>query len=270
MAKVVYESQEGRTAGFYQAGKLGGVGIVGGAGLWLTTHFSYLASLIVIAVTMLFFAIALRNIPTVVSEKGAVKDWVKSILVDIQEFLKSKIAVYSALLIMTPIGIGALGGMWSSIADNWDVLPDTIALVTGVLSAITSILGCTVGGWWCEKTNRWKAFFGAGVIMLVITLLMALLPFTPLFYIIGVLTYSFATGLAFAAFSAVVLLAIGKGAASTKYALFSSMGNVAPVYMLAVDGWIYDLRGVQTTLIAEWFCIPGAICFYPLKDAVCK
>ncbi|MFZ0491332.1 MAG: MFS transporter [Salegentibacter sp.] len=251
MAKVVDESQKGRTAGFYQAGNLGGIGIGGGAGIWLTTHFSYLISLIVIAVAMLFCALALRNIPTVVSEKGAVKERVKSILFDVRELLKSKIAIYSALLIMTPIGIGALGSMWSSIAANWSVLPDTIALVTGVLSAIASILGCTVGGWWCDKMNQWWGFFGAGFIMLVITLILAVVPFTPLFYIAGVLFYAFATGLAFAAFSAVVLHAIGKGAASTKYALFSSLGNVAPVYMLAVDGWIYDLKGVKVTLLME-------------------
>jgi MFS family permease len=173
--------------------------------------------------------------------------------VDVKELLKSKIAVYSSILAITPIGIGALGGMWSSIADNWEVLPDTIALVTGVLSAIASIVGCTVGGWWCDKTNRWWGFFGAGVIMLLITLFMAYLPFTPLFYIIGVLFYAFTTGLAFAAFSAVVLHAIGKGAASTKYAVFSSLGNIPTVYMLAADGWIYDLHGVRASLLMETF-----------------
>lgn len=251
MAKVVDENQKGRTAGFYQAGNLGGIGIGGGAGIWLTSHFSYLVSLIVIAVAMLFCVIALKNIPTVVSEKGAIKHRLKSILVDVRELLKSKIAIYSAILIMTPIGIGALGSMWSSIAENWSVLPDTIALVTGVLSAGASILGCTVGGWWCDKMNQWWGFFGAGFIMLWITVVLAIVPFVPFFYITGVLFYAFSTGLAFAAFSAVVLHAIGKGAASTKYALFSSLGNVAPVYMLAVDGWIYDLKGVKTTLIAE-------------------
>lgn len=251
MAKVVDESKKGRTAGFYQAGNLGGIGIGGGAGLWLTTHFSYLISLLVIAGSMLLCIVALINIPTVLSEKGSIKDRLKSIAVDIRDLLKSKIAVYSSLLIITPIGIGALGSMWSTTADNWSVLPDTIALVTGILSAIASILGCTVGGWWCDKMNQWWGFFGAGIIMLLITIAMAFLPFTPFIYIIGVLLYAFSTGLAFAAFSAVLLHAIGKGAASTKYALFSSLGNIAPVYMLAADGWIYDLKGVKITLLME-------------------
>ena len=37
--------------------------------------------------------------------------------------------------------------------------------------------------------------------------------------------------------------AIGRGAASTKYAALSSLGNVPVVYMTAVDGWVHDRFG---------------------------
>ena len=47
----------------------------------------------------------------------------------------------------------------------------------------------------------------------------------------------------YAAFSAVVLFAIGRGAASTKYAALSSLGNVPVVYMTALDGWVHDRFG---------------------------
>ena len=39
------------------------------------------------------------------------------------------------------------------------------------------------------------------------------------------------------------LFAIGRGAASTKYAALSSLGNVPVVYMTALDGWVHDRFG---------------------------
>jgi hypothetical protein len=54
-----------------------------------------------------------------------------------------------------------------------------------------------------------------------------------------------------AAFSAIVLHAIGGGLASTKYALVSSIGNFAPVYLTAFDGWLHDTYGIKAMLIGE-------------------
>ncbi len=58
-------------------------------------------------------------------------------------------------------------------------------------------------------------------------------------------------GVAYAAFSAVVLFAIGRGAASTKYATLSSLGNLPVIYMTAVDGWAHDHFGTAGMLHTE-------------------
>ncbi len=57
--------------------------------------------------------------------------------------------------------------------------------------------------------------------------------------------------MAYAAFSAIVLLAIGRGAASTKYATLSSLGNLPVVYMTASDGWVHDRFGTAWMLHSE-------------------
>jgi nitrate/nitrite transporter NarK len=57
--------------------------------------------------------------------------------------------------------------------------------------------------------------------------------------------------MAYAAFSAVILLAIGRGAASTKYATLSSLGNLPVVYMTALDGWVHDRLGTARMLHIE-------------------
>ena len=50
-----------------------------------------------------------------------------------------------------------------------------------------------------------------------------------------------------------VLFAIGRGAASTKYAALSSLGNVPVVYMTALDGWVHDRFGTGWMLQTDAF-----------------
>ena len=52
----------------------------------------------------------------------------------------------------------------------------------------------------------------------MVAITMAVAPRTPNAFTVGVLAYALTCGMAYAAFSAIVLLAIGRGAASTKYA----------------------------------------------------
>lgn len=251
MAKTVKDEQKGRAAGWYQAGNLGGMGIGGGAGLWIASNYSFSLSVFTLSVSMLICVFGLYFLPKVIAEKVSLKDRLSVMTLDLKRLFKSRIALFSIALFITPIGIGGSANLWSSVAFNWDVNADNIAIVVGVLSAIASVIGCVIGGWVADCLGRWWAFFGAGSIMAGITLLMAISPNIPIMFNTGVLLYAVSTGMAYAAFSAVVLHVIGKGAASTKYALLSSFGNIAPVYMTAINGWVYDGYGIQMMLLSE-------------------
>ena len=66
-----------------------------------------------------------------------------------------------------------------------------------------------------------------------------------------VLIYSFFVGTGYAAYSALVVHAIGRGVASTKYALCQSLGNIPVAYMTAFNGWVHDRFGGVWMLNAE-------------------
>ncbi len=89
--------------------------------------------------------------------------------------------------------------------------------------------------------------------MSLVTLLMSISGYSPTIYIVGVLSYAFSYGMANAAFTAILLFAIGQGLASTKYALLSSLGNISPMWMTAFDGWLYDTYSPKTMLLGETF-----------------
>ncbi|HEY6913648.1 MAG TPA: hypothetical protein VI413_03145, partial [Paludibacter sp.] len=157
----------------------------------------------------------------------------------------------TSFVVLTPIGVGAAAGLWSSVATEWKAGPDTVALVTGMLSAIVTALSCLFGGFISDKFGHWIAFFGSGALLALLTLFMGFTSFIPATFTGGVLLYAFIYGINFASFSAVVLHAIGKGLASTKYALLSSLANIPTTYMTALDGWMHDYFNIKFMLWGE-------------------
>ena len=252
MAHTVAEGAKGRAAGWYQAGNLGGNGVGGGAGIWLASHFSKeiaggaLAIAMLASATAIYFASDVR----IVANEG-LGERMRILWRDILSMVRAAIPLFTIVLVCSPIGAGAMNNLWSAVAPDWRASADRVALVSGVLNGVISAIGCVIGGWVADRVGRWWAYFGSGLALSLVAIVMAVAPRTPESFIVGVLGYSFANGIAYAAFSAVVLLAIGRGAASTKYATLSSLGNLPIVYMTASDGWVHDRYGTAWMLYYE-------------------
>jgi MFS transporter, PAT family, beta-lactamase induction signal transducer AmpG len=259
MAHTVLEGKKGRASGWYQAGGFSGTGIGGGAGVWLAAHYSGEVAAALLAAAMLIAIAALRLVPDVreVSDERLASR-LRDIGRDFANLLRSPSALLVVAMVVSPIGLGAASNLWSSVAADWHASPDRVALVTGLLSGVFSAVGCVAGGSLCDRLGRWWAFFGGGAVVAVVAVVLAAAPRTPGFYSSGVLTYAFGMGASNAAYSALVLFATGRGAASTKYAILSSIGNVPSVYMTAFDGWAHDRWSTSGMLNAE--ALLGILC----------
>ena len=178
-------------------------------------------------------------------------DEIKGMGKDIFAMLKVPVALFAIILILMPIGTGALANLWSAIAQDWKTDANTVILVTGLLSGLVSAVGCVAGGFIADKWGVWVAYLGSGVLCALVTFIMAVLPLQPVVYIAGVLTYAFSMGMIYAAFTAVILFAIGKRNVATKFSLLASLGNLPVVYMTAIDGWAHDKYNSKYMLVAE-------------------
>lgn len=258
MAHTVAEEAKGRASGWYQAGNLGGTGLGGGAGVWLVAHGSRQWAGSALAVATVLCSTAIFFIPDVrIVSTETVKQRLRLLWRDIMSMLRAVIPLFSMLLVISPIGAGAMNGLWSAVAGDWQASADRVALVTGVLNGAVSAIGCVVGGWAADKIGRWWTYFGSGLGLALVASALALAPRTPLAYSAGVLSYALFCGIAYAAFSAIVLFAIGRGVASTKYAILSSLGNIPVVYMTAVNGILHDRFSTAWMLHGE--ALAGAI-----------
>ena len=124
------------------------------------------------------------------------------------------------------------------------------------------MVGCVMGGYGCVRLGARLAYVVFGALMAGVALGMALLPPTPVVYMAGNLAYVFTAGLSYAAFSAVVLDAIGAGLAATKYNGFASLSNTPIWYMGLLLAAVETRFGPVGMLDAECACgLAGILVF---------
>lgn len=252
IARRIRENKKGAASGWYQAGSLAGTGLGGGSGLWLATHYNLPLAGIVLCITCVLFALVMLFIKDIVrlKEKIIMKE-IAGMGKDILTMIKLPAALYVMILIVMPIGTGAMANLWSAVAADWKTDADTVSLVTGLLCGGVSAVGCITGGFLADRFGVWHAYLGSGVICALVTIVIAVMPYHPVTYISGVLIYGFSTGVIYAAYKAIIFFVIGKKHTATKFSLMSSLGNLPVVYMTTINGWTHDKFGSRFMLTAE-------------------
>ena len=245
---------KGRAAGWFQAGNLGGAGVGGGAGLWIVeqTGEAWIGGA-VMAVVCLLCCIGLWfvNVPQIQrSAHGIVKNSIEAFR-DLWLVARSRIGYLGLLICFLPIGSGAASNLWSAIAGDWQASAEAVATANGLLTGVVSAFGCIVGGSLCDRMDRKLAYGLFGLLLAACAVAMALVPRTQAMYITFVLIYAFILGMSYAGFSAVVLEAIGGGAAATKYSMFASLSNAPIAYMTLILGWAHTRWDAAAMLYYE-------------------
>jgi MFS family permease len=245
---------KGRASGWFQAGNLGGGGLGGGAGLWMIENLpDPWMSGAVLGVVCALCSIGLFFLPEPppLARSGRLGRDVVSAVKDVWRVARTRLGVLALLICFLPIGTGAASNLWSAVADDWHATADTVALVTGVLGGIVSAVGCLVGGHFCDRMDRKRAYVLYGLLQAGCAVAMAFAPRTESMYVVFTMVYAFTQGLTYAAFSAVVFEAIGLGAAATKYNVFASRSNMPIAYMTTVEGWAHTQWGASGLLHSE-------------------
>src|SRR5436853_742112 len=174
MAHTVADEEKGRAAGWYQAGNLGGTGLGGGAGVWLASHFSKEIAGGALAIAMLASAAAIyfaSDVRIVASE--GLGERMRILWRDILSMVRAAIPLFSIVLVCSPIGAGAMNNLWSAVAPDWRARSDRVALVSGVLNGVISAVGCIIGGWVADRIGRWWSYFGSGVLLALVAIILA-------------------------------------------------------------------------------------------------
>jgi PAT family beta-lactamase induction signal transducer AmpG len=263
--------QLGRASGWFQAGNLGGQGLGGGAGLWMAQSLPdpwMGAAVLGLACALCSLALLALREPPALTRSGSYGRDLQYVLKDLWEVARSRAGKLALLIVFLPIGTGAASNLWAAVADDWHASANTVALVTGVLGGIVSMAGCLIGGYACDRMDRKRAYVLYGALQASCAVAMALAPRTEAMYILFTMAYALITGLTYAGFSAVVLEAIGLGAAATKYNAFASLSNMPIAYMTVVEGWAQARWNVSGMLFAEAFLAAAGLLVFVAAAAL--
>ena len=266
MAYNTAPGELGRTAGWFQAGNLGGSGLGGGLALVIAENTTLpwlpgvvLATMCLLAGLAIFYTTEPEpHLPQLADEvQGAVTAsspvWraIRRVFLDLWQVSSSRMGYLGLLICFLPIGSGAAGSLFPLFATEWGASAGDVAATSGALSGLLAALGCLVGGHFCDRMDRKLAYAVFGLIMSACAVLMAWAPHTLTMYYLFVLSYGFISGLCFASFTAVTLEAIGKGAAATKYSIFASLSNTPIAYMGIVNSHFYESSGSNGGLYSD-------------------
>jgi predicted MFS family arabinose efflux permease len=239
LANIVSDQQRGSASGWLQAGNLGGLGIGGGAALWLAQRIGVVGAFLIAALTLMMCSAALLKVDEPRRDRNeSIAGALQGVIADLwQTILRSRTGLLAMILCFLPVGSAAASALFAAMADRWNTTADSVALFTGVLAGIAAAIGCMVGGWLSDRIDRKLAYAVAGFLLAVVAIGMYLGPRSAAGYGIFTLSYQFASGVAYGAFTGFVLEAIGRGAAATKYNALASLSNIPIWYMTRLDGW---------------------------------
>ena len=252
VADVVPNVQRGRTAGWGQAGNLGG-GVAGGAlALWLSGNASPVVAAVAVGLLVALPSAVLFTIREPDPAAHGIRLRLAAMTREVRETLTRRDVWLAFAFFLSPVGAAALMSLFSAIAVDFHASTNVVIGV-GIGGGLLTAVGALAGGFICDRFDRWMVYPMTGLMAAVCAGAMVVGPLDPATYIVGAAAYCLVGGFGYAAFMALALelLASGTAAGGTRFTLFIAATNVPLVYMMWLEGIGHTHFGVHGMLAID-------------------
>jgi MFS family permease len=253
MALTTTNKVRGACAGWRQCGYLGGIGLGGGAGLWLATHGGGIraaALALALASLLCLWPFLIVQVPAAPRSAGVVKG-ARDALAALWQLLRDRSGVLAVVAVTLPAGLGAAANLMPAVADDWHASANLVAAVTGVLGGLASIPGCITSGYLCDRFARRTVYIWCAFIAAVGEGMMAFAPRDAWAFAAIVLLSSALTGLAYGSVTAVIYDRLRSVGAATVNGVLGSLANLPVVVVTMLIGGVQARHGSTAMLLAE-------------------
>ena len=257
MALTTPNARRGAVAGWQQCGQLGGTGLGGGLGLWLWGWSTPAARSPRLWCSPDFAPFAPYRSSSCVCRRASsaflcaiacATFWARC-----GSWARTRTGVLAILANVLPAFLGGRGRSvrHSNVAGDWHASADVVALVLGVVTGVSTLPGCVIGGYLCDIFPRRSVYIASALACALGEAAMALGPHTPAWFAIFSVVNAMLLGLSWAAVSAVCFEQLGARAAATVAAVLSSISNLPVVVMVALVGSVQAKHGSTGMLLTE-------------------
>jgi len=250
MATTLEPAQRGPASGWYNAGNLGGAALGGGMVLTLGRLFSARAAAVGVLCAVFLPALAALWVPEEKRPRRALGQLFRAMFRDVARTVRRRDGWTGILFCLSPVGSAALLNLFSAVARDYGASDSMTEFINGYWGGLITAVGSLFGGYLASRMRPRTTYLIAGGLTAVSAAAMIYFPLSPVGYAVGGLAYLFVAGICYAAFSAVVLEAVGQAgdSAATQYTLFTAAGNMAISYVAFVDGLGYAANGIAGLL----------------------
>lgn len=270
-ATLVRTDQQGRASSFFAIGQTCWYGVLGALILMLLEPPQFVrgvfggASLQTIGVTCALAMVAMGSLSLWLPEPRRARSEgyqeIKEITRDAWDLVRSREGWAALLVSSLPLGTAAVTNLQNAMAPEYHASAQQVAFFSGIGSTLTSILGSLIAGALVDRYERRVIYIGTSLVLGAFSMVMAMLPATPLVYCCSLLIYGLVSGATYASFYAYVFgLARGRAAATTAVGLYCGAGSLAVAYMTFLEGWAYTFGGrVGLYMMDAWSNILGVL-----------
>jgi MFS family permease len=252
VASVVPNAERGRTAGWSQAGILGGGVLAGGLVVWLSDHTSALVAALVAGALIGLPACVALLVHEPAPQVMVRRQHLKRMWRQLASTVRRRDVWLGFAFFLSPVSAGALMNLFSGVAPDFHASADQVIAVAAI-GGVMLTLGALIAGAVLDRVSRWRMYAVIGLLTGASLGVIALAPLRAPTYLIGAGTYALCTGAGYAAFMALALELLGSdpAASGTLFALFMAASNVPIVYMLRLDGLGHRHFGVRGMLVTD-------------------
>jgi hypothetical protein len=239
MGSLLKPAAKRRVGAWVQLGSLGANSLFFCLLIFLSQHCGRLPLSVLTATLMMFPGIALcaihepeRTRPTV-----GYRSLQREILSDFKQLLFRRQNVPGILLLISPIGSGAIISVLSGLSHEYGATPSQLAFANGwgggLFAAAGSLCILLLPKLWSRNTP----YIFSGAFSGCISLVIGICPLQPRTIIIGLLASNFAAGICYAALTGLVLQTMGDGGvySGSRYTMLNALANVPVIYMTALE-----------------------------------
>jgi PAT family beta-lactamase induction signal transducer AmpG len=243
----------GACAGWRQVGYLGGIGLGGGAGLWLSTHGAgprVAAGLLGLICASCAWPFLLVTVPRAARSNTLARSS-REAVDSLWMLLRSRDGLLAVIAVTLPAGLGVAMSLMPAVAGDWGASAALVAMVTGLLGGLANVPGCAVAGYLCDRFPRRTVYMYSALACAAGDAVMAIFPHTPQSFAVFVLANAALTGLAYGSVTAVIFDRLGKLGAATVGGVLSSLSNLPVVLVTVLVGVVQTRHGSNAMLFVE-------------------
>jgi PAT family beta-lactamase induction signal transducer AmpG len=152
------------------------------------------------------------------------------------------------LLLVSPIGTGAIATVLSGLTREYGASAAQLGFANGWGGALFTAAGALCVLLTPKRWNRMLTYVLAGIVYGAVSLMIASGPLRPATLIVGLLASNFVQGIAYAAYTGVILQTMGAvgRVQSSRYTILNSIGSLPLVYMTALEGMVAGHLGARS------------------------